>query len=647
MNKFVPLSLIAACVVACSGETGAADSSQPSGAAAPPPAGSAAVGPSGGALPGANTASGAPPSAYTPSAGYSPTPAASAPGYAYAPSEDSASGQTQPVGAVPAQPGAMTPASPGAISEAATTPDAPAVAPATPATPPPVTASPVDPAAPLEGVEETTASINPFVMTEYDPLSTFAVDVDTASYDIFRRDVSRGVLPLPENVRVEEFINFFDYDYAAPELSALVELLKEGTVPDEQGPDEPFAIHLDAAPSLADNGTTLLRIGIKGQQLAPTAAQPANLVFLVDVSGSMGASNKLPLVQHVLVRTLDVLAPTDTVAIVTYAGSTRVALPSTPIADAETIVTAINSLTSSGSTAGAAGLDLAYAEAQAGFVEGAVNNVMLCTDGDFNVGISDPDELVALIEEKRRSGVTFTALGFGTQNNDAMMERVSNAGNGTYSVIYDEGQADEFVEDRMLSALHYIAKDVKIQVEFNSEQVLAYRLLGYENRAIADEDFRNDVVDAGEIGTGHSVTALYELVRAGGALPQGDGMPAVQSGAAYAGEVEIGAGELVRVKVRYKDVDATALDEAYEVYRALKPDEVAESHRDLSPSFQWAVAIASFAEVLRASPYTDASTLPMIEQVVSEFSADDEERTQFAQLFATARTLLEAGGGAR
>ncbi len=508
---------------------------------------------------------------------------------------------------------------------------------------PAAVAIPVEPSDPTTQPEtdpaEVPSTINPFVMTQHDPLSTFAVDVDTASYDIFRRDVQNGVLPLPENVRVEEFINYFDYDYASPETAALVELLQEGSVPEEQGASEPFAIHLDASPSLADNGTTLLRVGIKGQQIAPTVDQPANLVFLVDVSGSMASAEKLPLVQYLLLETLDVLRPTDTVSIVTYAGSTQVALGPTPVSDAATISNVINGLQAGGGTAGGAGMQLAYEQARSAYVEGGVNNVILCTDGDFNIGLSSNDELLELIEEERRTGVTLTALGFGSVNNDSMMEAVSNAGNGTYAVIYNPNQASEFVEYRMLSAFQYIAKDVKLQVEFNEDHVLAYRLLGYENRAIADEDFRDDKVDAGEIGAGHSVTALYELVLAGGMVPSS--APAAMDGDAFDGEVEVAEDELVRVKVRYKDVDASALDEAYEVYVGLTPEEIADSHRSLSPSFQWAVAVATFAEVLRGSPYVDGAALPMIQQVVDDQVADDPAKTEFATLFARASALMD------
>jgi Ca-activated chloride channel homolog len=472
---------------------------------------------------------------------------------------------------------------------------------------------------------EAAAVTNPFVEVAHDPLSTFAVDVDTASYDIFRRDVNAGTLPVPTQVRLEDFVNFFDYDYPAPEAGA----------------EEPFSIELAAAPNLIDNGTTLLRVGIQGE-LAPTfEKRAANLVFLVDVSGSMLSEEKLPLVKKVLTYTLDVLEPEDTVSIVTYASGTEVRLEPTKVDEAETIRGVIDSLDAGGSTNGAGGIQLAYAQAEAGFIEGGINHVILATDGDFNVGVSDTAGLVELIEEKRLTGVTLTALGFGTSNNDQMMELVSNAGNGVYGVIADEAQAETYVSERLLHNLTFIAKDVKIQVEFNSDQVLAYRLLGYENRAIADQDFRNDVVDAGEIGAGHRVTALYQLVLVGGEVPSPEGAPAALSGAAYDGAVEVAPEDLVLVKVRYKDVDAMVEDPAYEVARTLRPGAIAASYLDLEQDFQWAVAMATFAEVLAGNPYASTFDLDQIQRIVDEQAERDTDRAEFATLFETARQLID------
>ncbi len=468
--------------------------------------------------------------------------------------------------------------------------------------------------------------VNPFVSVAHDPLSTFAADVDTASYDIFERDVRNGFLPDPRTVRLEEFVNYFEYDYPAPEGDA----------------EHPFAIDLAAAPHFLDNGTTLLRVGIQGKMPDPFVKRPANLVFLVDVSGSMQSEVKLPLVQRVLTGSLGMLEPTDTVSIVTYASGTGVRLEPTPVSNADTISATINSLTAGGSTNGSGGIQLAYEQASAAFIEDGINHVVLCTDGDFNVGITG-NQLVPFIEEKRETGITFTALGFGASNNDSMMEAISNAGNGVYGVISSSDQADRYVESRLLSTINHIAKDMKIQVEFNPEHVLAYRLLGYENREIADQDFRNDVVDAGEIGEGHRVTALYELVMAGGVVPEPADAPTMEIGEDYSGEVEIDPSDLVLVKVRYKDVNATAEDAAYEVAETLSPEAVAESHTALDGDFRWAAATATFAEILKQSPYATEGSMGALSDIFEAEQAGDGDRQTFFELFGLAQQLISNG----
>ena len=477
-------------------------------------------------------------------------------------------------------------------------------------------AAEADPAAPI-------LPANPFVITAHDPLSTFAADVDTASYDIFTNSVSNGSLPPPATVRLEEFVNYFHYGYQAPAADAKV----------------PFSISLAAAPAL-NPSTLLLRVGIQGR---PPSAEKraANLVFLVDTSGSMAAAGKLPLVQYTLTQALTVLDPTDEISIVTYAGSTEVKLPPTPVAQAATIEKVIDSLVPNGGTNGASGIQLAYAQAKSGFIEGGINHVLLCTDGDFNLGVTSNDALVQLITDKRQSGITFTALGYGASPNDAMMERVSDAGNGTYSVIYSEQSANDYVKDRLLSSLDYIAKDMKIQVEFNPDKVYAYRLLGYEDRDIADKDFRNDVVDAGEVGAGHRVTALYQLVLAGGALPESSTAPAAQDGALYSGPTEVGAEDYALVKVRYKAPDAKTEDAALEVNQTLAADGVADSWSKLDADFQWAYAIASFAEILKNSPYATKSELNTIGNIIGQPLHDGvSEKEQFRASFAKAKGLL-------
>lgn len=479
---------------------------------------------------------------------------------------------------------------------------------------------------PPDGDEYEAPGTNPFVHTAHDPFSTFAVDVDTASYDIFVRDVQDRYVPDPDSVRLEEYVNYFDYDYAAP----------------EPGAETPFDIHLKAADHPMGRQLAQLRVGIQAEAPPPFEKKPANLVFLVDVSGSMDSPQKLPLVKVLLTETLDVLEETDRVAIVTYAAGTDVRLESTEVAEQDRIEASIQGLGAGGSTAGSRGIQRAYDQVERGFIEGGHNHVVLCTDGDFNVGITDRDELVELIEEKRRSGVTLTALGFGRGNlNDAMMERVSNAGNGIYSVITDEDHAARYADEDILNTVTHVAKDVKIQLELNEEHVTAYRLLGYENRAIADEDFRDDTVDAGEIGAGHQVTALYELVLEGQAVPEAEDAPEIEDGEPVEGEREVDPAELVRVKVRYKNVDAGEEDPAHEVAESLTPEQVREdlaAHDDRD--FLWAAAIASFAEILKQSPYADEDDLDRIAEIAAADAGRDAKRKRFEELFTTARDLL-------
>jgi len=467
---------------------------------------------------------------------------------------------------------------------------------------------------------------NPFVLTGHDPFSTFAADVDTASYDILRRDiVNYDTLPDPDSVRLEEYVNNFSYDYPAPAADDEV----------------PFAISLAAAPALRESPTTLLRVGIQGKVVPGEEKRPANLVFLIDTSGSMQDSDKLPLVQNLLTATLDVLDPDDTVAIVTYAGNSGLALPPTPVSNSDVIADKIDSFSAGGSTAGGAGIELAYATAEEAYIDGGINHVILCTDGDFNVGISDTDSLVSLIEKKKQNGITFTALGFGRGNlNDAMMEEISNAGDGYYSVISTQLQAERYVAMRILSTLITIARDVKIQVELNPEKVYAYRLLGYENRQIADEDFRADAVDGGEIGSGHRVTALYELVLAGDEVPVVDGAPDPLDGEAVEGEREIDPADLVLVKVRYKEAEALPDSAAFEVSKSLPATSKCHRLDEADADMRYAVAIAAFAEILKESPYADPGALSLIENIAMTQAARDADRAEFAEIFTRARELL-------
>jgi len=466
---------------------------------------------------------------------------------------------------------------------------------------------------------------NPFVLTETDPFSTFASDVDTASYDIFVQNVDTYArLPNPSSVRLEEFVNYFDYDYTTPEPSSEI----------------PFAIDLDASTHVLGRDLAQLRVGIQAAAPAEFEKLPTNLVFLVDVSGSMSSADKLPLVQHLIRETIGVLEQNDTVSIVSYASNTGVRLEPTAAFERETIEAAVAGLSASGSTDGGSGIQLAYRQAEAGFLEDGLNQVVLCTDGDFNVGITSSEALVSLIEDKRMTGVNLTALGFGGYNlNDAMMERVSNAGNGFYSVITSADHAARYAQEKLLRTTEIVAQDLKIQLELNPDHVVAYRLLGFENRAIADVDFTNDGVDAGEIGAGHRVTALYELVLTGQSIPSPEGAPEADMGELDSGlERTITADALALVRVRWKDRGASAEDPAHETMATVAADAVVD---EADADTRWAAAVAAFAELLKDSPYADPADMAAVETLLLEQSARDDERTRFVNLFQRALGLME------
>lgn len=398
----------------------------------------------------------------------------------------------------------------------------------------------------------------------------------------------------------------------------------------------PFAtIDLAGADHPLERATKRVRVGIQAEAPPKSEQKPANLVFLVDISGSMSSGDKLALVKTVLKETLTVLREQDTVSIVTYAGSTGVALAPTPVANADQIRRVIESFSAGGSTAGAAGLDLAYQQAKSAFIDGGINHVLICTDGDFNVGPSSTEALVELIEEKRDEGITLTALGFGVGYNDSMMELVSNAGNGIYGYIGDQNSAVDYVQDRMLSTLVHVAKDLKIQVEFNPHEVAGYRLLGYENRYIPDYLFRDDTVDAGEVGAGHRVTALYELVLTEGTFPEGEGVPERIGGEPVDGErATFASGELLKVRVRWKEVDASQEDPASETERALIASKLSQA-RDAGQDLRWAAAISGFAERLMLSPYASDSELPTIREIINAQAERDADRSEFASVLKT------------
>ena len=427
---------------------------------------------------------------------------------------------------------------------------------------------------------------NPVKVVAEEPVSTFSIDVDTASYAFMRASLNRGVLPQPDAVRVEELVNYFPYGYALPE-----------------SPETPFAVHVSLMPTPWNDETRLMHIGIKGYELTPAARSPANLVFLIDSSGSMDEPNKLPLLINSLRLLLDTLVPEDRVAIVTYAGTAGTVLEPTPVSELGRIMDALMRLRAEGSTAGGEGIRHAYLLAERSFVEGGINRVILATDGDFNVGITDPDALEGYIARKRASGVFLSVLGFGMGNyNDALMQRLAQNGNGNAAYIDTLSEARKVLVDEATSTLFPIAKDVKIQVEFNPALVSEYRLIGYETRMLAREDFRNDKVDAGEIGAGHSVTALYEIIPVGSGAERIAPLRYRHEGTVSRARQSGRDDEFATVAIRYKLPDAeTSTEFARQVTKA---DSV-ESAASASQEVRFAAAVAGFGQLLRGGRYTE------------------------------------------
>ena len=423
---------------------------------------------------------------------------------------------------------------------------------------------------------------NPVKVVTEEPVSTFSIDVDTASYAFLRAALNEGWLPGRDAVRTEELVNYFPYDYAPPETR-----------------DPPFAAHVSVTPAPWNHAARLMHIGIKGYALDHATAPRANLVFLVDTSGSMNAPNKLPLLVRSLKLLLTALAPEDRVAVVTYAGTAAVVLPPTPVSDRGTILASLERLAAGGSTAGAEGIREAYRLAGQHAVEGGVNRVILATDGDFNVGITDPQALEDYIARKRSSGVSLSVLGFGMGNyNDDLMQRLAQSGNGNAAYIDTLSEARKVLLEEASSTLVTIASDVKMQVEFNPAAVREYRLIGYETRMLAREDFRNDKVDAGEIGAGHTVTAIYELIPAG---TGGERIPSLRYQDADAEPSTAFDGELAFLKIRYKlpgGESSTLITRPVTAADAFGTVEAAP--RDV----RFAAAVAAFGELLRGGRYT-------------------------------------------
>jgi Ca-activated chloride channel family protein len=459
---------------------------------------------------------------------------------------------------------------------------------------------------------------NTFKQVTVDPLSTFSIDVDPASYANMRRFVNSGQLPPKDAVRIEELINYFDYSYAPP---------TDG---------KPFAVHTEIASCPWNESHRLVKIGLKGREVALDKLPPANLVFLIDVSGSMQDPNKLPLLKSAFKLLVNQLRPQDRVAIAVYASAEGLALPSTPGSDKKSILEILDKLEAGGCTAGAAGIQLAYKTAKENFMKNGNNRVILATDGDFNVGVSSTSELIRMIEQKREEGIYLSVLGFGGGNlKDSRMEQLADKGNGNYAYIDNITEARKVLVSQMGGTLFTIAKDVKIQVEFNPAKVKAYKLIGYENRLLNKEDFNDDKKDAGELGAGHTVTALYEIIPAGSK----EDVPGVDPLKYQSTKVSPEAAkspELMTVKLRYK---LPAENESKLIVKAVMDSR--EEIGTASQDFRFAAAVAEFGLLLRDSEFKGKASYKNLLELAQGARGQDKEgyRAEFIKLAEAARLM--------
>lgn len=461
--------------------------------------------------------------------------------------------------------------------------------------------------------------VNPFVDTATDNLSTFALDVDTGSYTVMRNYVNDGLLPPQEAVRVEEFVNYFDYRYEVPSA------------------DEVFAIHLDMAPAPwatqtnQDVAAQLLRIGIQGNEIAPNERKDVALTFVIDVSGSMDQENRLTLAKRSLNMLVEELRPSDSVGIVVYGSNARTVLAPTSAAKKNAIADAIFSLRTEGSTNAEAGLKMGYRQAWEHFNPQVLNRVILVSDGVANVGATGPGSIWEEIKQYAERGITLTSVGMGMGNyNDVLMEQLANMGDGTYAYVDNIDEAHRIFVDELTGTLQTIAKDAKIQVEFNPGRVASYRLIGYENRDVADQDFRNDSVDAGEVGAGHSVTALYELVLSE-ADQSGDQSSGQSTGPSTLIATEVD--ELLTVHLRWQEPDG---EEVTEIAQSISLDQLHSGFKTATPSLQLAASVAQVAEILRGSHWTDESIVSaeLVDELyrVQGLMDGNEQISEFIQL---------------
>jgi Ca-activated chloride channel family protein len=462
----------------------------------------------------------------------------------------------------------------------------------------PEISAPVFPTPPV-GNEFQNYGVNPYIAAVEDHLSTFALDVDTASYTVMRRYLKDGMLPPAESVRVEEYVNYFDPGYPTP-------------------PDVAFAIYADGAPSpFSTDGSILLRIGVQGYAVSDAQRKPSVLTFVVDISGSMAINGRLELVKQSLTMLVERLRPDDVVAIVVYGSEARTVLDPTPASNHGDILNAIYSLQTEGATNAEAGLLLGYEHAMRAFNPSANNRVILCSDGVANVGATGPDQILSRVRGYVEEGVYLTTIGVGMGNfNDVLLEQLANDGNGTYAYIDDQDEAKRLFVDNLTSTLQVIALDSKIQVDFNPEIVAYYRLLGYENRDVADEDFRNDAVDAGEIGAGHSATAIYSIVL----NPRAEG-------------------RIATVQLRWQDPDTMRVTE---INGNVNTWDMADSFYRTAPHYQLAVLVAQYAEVLRRSPWAGGISLNQLANLAAEISYSlpaDDDVSEFVKLLQQAAQI--------
>lgn len=460
---------------------------------------------------------------------------------------------------------------------------------------------------------------NPVKQVMQEPVSTFSVDVDTASYSVVRSSLNAGRLPQPDAVRVEEMINYFDYDYPLPESR-----------------EQPFKPTVAVYPTPWNAGTKLMHIGIKGLDVTPAEKPRSNLVFLIDVSGSMNDQNKLPLLKNAFSMMVENLDEDDTVAIVTYAGQAGTVLEPTKVAEKDKILAALGQLQSGGGTAGAQGIEQAYALARSRFDDEGVNRVILATDGDFNVGITDREQLKTYIEKQRDSGIFLSVLGFGRGNyNDALMQTLAQNGNGVAAYIDTLNEARKVLVDEASSTLFPIAKDVKIQIEFNPNVISEYRLIGYETRMLAQEDFNNDKIDAGDIGSGHTVTAIYEITPVGSESELIDDLR--YSKPKIVAE-ERASNEYGFLKLRYKlPKESTSKLIELPVTVAQEVGDVTKASADI----RFAASVAGFGQLLKGDKHMGSFSYDNVLELAKDARGEDEfgYRAEFMNLVRTAKAL--------